>query len=397
MDFQFGEREIRLREDIRRFVRDNIPSNQVPHFEEHDDEEWDFGMSIAQKLADKGWLTISWPKEYGGMGASEWERAVYLEEVGYWGIPGYSMGVSGIGWVGPSLMLFGSEDQKRKYIPLIASGKPDGVWCTGYSEPDAGSDFASLQSRAEKNGDHYCVNGQKVWVSAAHRARWCWLAVRTDPNGPRKHDGISILIVDMKSKGVTVRPIINYFGFHVFNEIFFNDVEVPVENLVGVENQGWRQLMKSLGFERGNSALVIYGESKRLLDELIQYAKDTGVIRRPYIRQKLADVAVEIETLKVLAYESVWKLSKGVRIIWEPSRDKAFRDMINDQLSKIGTEIIGAYSQVDPIETDTKWSRLRGRAERLYCRWPGYASAAGTTDNQRNIIGQFGLQLPKSY
>jgi len=397
MNFELGEKEIRLREEVRQFVKENLPKGQVPYFEEHDDKEWDFGLSIAKKLSKKGWLTITWPKEYGGMGASEWERAVYLEEVGYWGIPGYSMGVSGIMWVGPSIMLFGSEDQKKKYVPAIASGEPDGVWCTGYSEPDAGSDFASLQTRAEKKGDRYIVNGQKVWISAAHRARWCWLAARTAPSGPKKHDGISIIIVDMKSKGVTVRPIINFYGFHLFNEIFFNDVEVPVENLVGIENQGWRQLMQSLGFERGNSALVAYGESKRLLDELIHYAKENEIIQKPYIRQKLADVAIEIETFKVLAYESVWKRSKGIRIIWEPSRDKAFRDMVNDQLSRVGTEIIGAYSQVDPLKTDSRWSKLRGRAERIYYRWTGYASAAGTTDNQRNIIGQFGLQLPKAY
>lgn len=331
------------------------------------------------------------------MGASEWEQITYLEEVGYWGIPGFGMGISGTRWVGPSLMLFGSEEQKRKYIPMIASGKPDGVWCTGYSEPDAGSDFANLQTRAEKKGEEYIVNGQKIWVSVAHRARWCWLAARTNPNAERKHDGISILIVDMQSKGVTVRPIINFYGFHIFNEIFFNDVRVPAENLVGVENQGWRHLMQSLGFERGSSAIIDYGESKRLLDELIHYVNESGEIQRPYIRQMLADVAVEIESLKVLAYESVWKMSKGSRIVWEPSRNKALRDMVNDKLSRIGTEIVGAFAQVDPLEKDTKWSKLRGRAERLYYRWTGYASAAGTTDNQRNIIGQFGLQLPKAY
>jgi len=331
------------------------------------------------------------------MGGSEWERMVYLEEVGYWGIPGYSMGVSGVRWVGPSLMLFGSEELKKKHIPLIASGEHDGVWCTGYSEPDAGSDFANLQTRAERKGDEYVINGQKVWTSAAHRARWCWLAARTDPNGPTKHDGISILIVDMKSKGVTVRPLVNFYGFHLFNEIFFDDVHIPATNLVGVENQGWRQLMRSLSFERNSGTIVMYGESKRLLDELVQYAKENGSIRRPVIRQKLADAAVEVETLKLLAYETAWKTSKGMRTVWEPSRDKAFRDMVSDQLSRAGTEVVGAYAQVDPLETDSKWSKIRGRAERLYYRWTGYASAAGTTDNQRNIIGQFGLQLPKAY
>jgi alkylation response protein AidB-like acyl-CoA dehydrogenase len=397
MDFQFGEKERKLREEIRQFVRENLPLDQVPYLEEHDDEEWALAMSTAKKLSEKRWLTINWPEEYGGMGASDWEQAVYLEEVGYWGIPGYGMGVSGIRWVGPSLMLYGSEDLKKKHLPLISSGEADGVWCTGYSEPDAGSDFANLQTRAEKKGDEYIVNGQKVWISAAHRARWCWLAVRTNPDAARKHDGISLLIVDMKSEGVTVRPIKSFFGLHLFNEVFFDNVRVPDTNLVGVENDGWRQVMLSLAFERGNQALVALGESQRLLDEMVQYAKETGAIKKPAIRQKLADVAMEIETLKVLAYETVWKISQGKQVRWEPPRDKAFRDMINDQLSKIGTEIIGAYAQVDPLLVDSKWSKIQGRVERQYYRWTGYASAGGTTDNQRNIIGQSALQLPKAY
>ena len=397
MDFTFGEKEIQLREEIRHFVKEHLSPGQVLDFEEHDDQEWDLAMSVAKKLSKKGWLTMSWPKAYGGMDATAWEYAVYLEEVGYWGIPGHSMGVGGIDWVGPSLMLFGSEAQKKKHLPLISSGDPDGVWCTGYSEPDAGSDLANLQTRAERNGDHYLLNGQKVWTSAAHRARWCWLAARTGPAAPKKHNGLSLFLVDMKSKGVTVRPIINFYGLHVLNEVFLNDVQVPVENLVGEENQGWRYLMQSLGFERGNSNLFIYGESKRLLDEIVHYARETGAIRRPYVRQKLADAAVAVETLKVLSYETVWKMSKGVPVVWEPSREKVSRDMVRNQLSSISTEIVGAYSQVDPMHTDSKWSRLQGRAERLYYRWTGYASAAGSTDNQRNILGQFGLKLPKAY
>jgi alkylation response protein AidB-like acyl-CoA dehydrogenase len=397
MDFQFDEKAEKLRGEIRQFAKENLPPDHVPHFEEHDDEEWAFSMSISKKLAEKGWLTMSWPKEHSGMGASEWERMVYGEEVGYWGIPGASMGVSGIAWVGPSLMLFGSDELKAKHLPLIASGEPDGIWCTGYSEPDAGSDFANLQCRAERKGDEYIINGQKVWTSVGHRARWCWLAARTTPDLPKKHHGISIIIVDMKSEGVTVRPLVNYFGFHTFNEVFFNDVRVPVTNLVGEENKGWYQLMQSLGFERGHSVIVVYGESKRVLDEMVQYAKDTGLIKKPVVRQKLAEIAVEIEALKMFAYDSVWKMSKGAKIIWEPSRDKAFRDMINDQLSRIGTEILGAYSQVDPLDRDSKWTILKGRIQRLYWRWVGYAIAAGTTDNQRNIIGQFALQLPRPY
>jgi alkylation response protein AidB-like acyl-CoA dehydrogenase len=397
MDFQFDEKAEKLREEIRQFVKENIPPGHVPGFEEHSDDDWEFSMSISAKLAEKGWLTMSWPKAYGGLEASEWERMVYGEEIGYWSIPGTTMGVGGVSWVGPSLMLFGSEALKKKHLPLIASGRPDGVWCTGYSEPDAGTDFANIRTRAERQGDEYIINGQKVWTSAAHRARWCWLAVKTDPEAAKKHHGISIIIVDMKSEGITVRPLVNYCGFHRFNEVFFSDVRVPAGNLVGEENRGWYQLMQSLGFERGGVIILAYGEGKRILDELVQYTRDSGLINNPRTRHKLADMAVDLETLKVLAWETVWNMSKGTPVIYEPSRDKAFRDMLFDKFFRYGTEILGAYSQIDPLAEDSKWARLRGRVERPYWGNVGFSIAAGTTDNQRNIIGQFGLQLPKSY
>ena len=187
MEFQLGEKEEKLRFEIRKFVTEELSSSYSSSlFEnEHFDEKWEFTMSISKKLSQKGWLTMNWPKEYGGLGASPWERLVYSEEVGYWGIPGTTMGESGVEWVGPSLILFGTEEQRKKYMPVIAAGEPDGIWCTGYSEPDAGSDFANIRTSAERKGDEYIINGQKVWTSVAHRARWCWLAVRTDPN-PKK-------------------------------------------------------------------------------------------------------------------------------------------------------------------------------------------------------------------
>ncbi|MDY7039115.1 MAG: acyl-CoA dehydrogenase family protein, partial [Thermodesulfobacteriota bacterium] len=399
-NFRFTEKEEALRKEIREFVKQEIPPEHSggTFEEEHSDEAWAFSMSISKKLAQKGWLTMSWPKEYGGMGASEWEQLVYSEEVGYWGIPGTGMGVSGVGWVGPSLILFGTEEQKKKYMPRIASGEPDGVWCTGYSEPDAGSDFANLRTRAERKGDEYIINGQKVWTSAGHRARWCWLAARTDTNVQKKHHGISIIIVDMKSEGVTIRPIRNYAGLHFFNEIFFEDVRVPVENLVGVENRGWYQLMQSLGFERGGVAIGAYGSSKRTLDELMVFAKETGLIKKPDVRQKLADVAVDLEVLRMLAYETIWKMSKGITVTYEPSRDKCYNDVFSRKLYITATEILGAYSQLEILDENTaKWARLKGRIEKGYCMFPGIATAGGTTDTQRNIVGQFALGHPRSY
>ena len=398
MDFQFAEKEEQFRREIREFVKENLPPDYFGHMfeEENNDETWEFAMSISKKLAKKKWLTISWPEEYGGMGASHMEQLVFREEAGYWGIPGTGMGVGGTGWVGPSLMLFGSKEQQEKYLPLIAAGKADGVWCTGYSEPDAGSDLASLQTRAEKKGNEYIINGQKVWTSAAHRSRWLWLACKTDPDARKKHQGMSLMIVDMKSEGLTVRPLKNFVGFHFFNEIFFNNVRVPVTNIVGQENNGWSQLMRALSFERG-IALAYTGMFRRLLDELVQYTKETGLIRKPEIRQKLADLAIDVSAARLLAYETEWKISKGINVIYEPSRDKANADMLFEKLSRTGTEILGAYSQLDTLHKDTKWTKLKGMFEHVYWTCIGMAVAAGTTDTQRNIVGQFGLQLPRAY
>lgn len=382
MDFRLGEKEEKLRSEIRDFVKKELPTGHGGGMfeEEHYDEGWKFAMSISKKLSEKGWLTMSWPKEYGGMGASHLEQAVYAEEVGYWGIPGTGMGIGGVAWVGPSLILFGTEEQKKKYMPQIAAGEPGGVWCTGYSEPDAGSDFASLRTRAERKGDKYVINGQKVWTSAGHRADWCWLAAKTDQNVQKKHHGISIIIVDMKSKGITVRPIINYVGLHILNEVFFEDVEVPVENLVGEENRGWYQLMRALSFER-SGAVSAYGSSKRLLDELVNYCKESGLIQKQDIRQKLADITVDMEVLKVLGYEVVWKMNEGKNVTYEPSRNKAFNDIFRRELTTVASEIIGAYSQVDFMNKGSlNWAKLSGRIEKHYTTFPGLATAAGTTD-----------------
>jgi len=398
MEFRFSEEEESFRREIREFVKKNIPYEHFGHKfeEEHDDAAWDFAMSISKKLAEKKWLTITWPKEHGGMGAPLWQQAVFREEVGYWGIPGTTMGVSGTSWVGPSLMLFGSEELKKTHLPLIASGEPDGVWCTGYSEPDSGTDLASLQTRAERDGDEYVINGQKVWTSCAHRARWFWLACRTKADVEKKHRGLSIIIVDMKSDGVKVQPIKNLVGLHAFNEVFLNDVRVPITNLVGVENNGWSQLMTALSFERGNS-INYCGLHRRLRDELLIYARKSGAVKNPEVRKKLVELSLDIETLKTLTYETMWKMNRGDKIVYEPSRDKAFTDTVREKMTRIGLELLNIYGMMDPLKKDAPWVKLNGALEHLYYTAPGLAVAAGTTYTQRNIVAQFGMQLPRSY
>ncbi len=398
MDFSFSAKEEAFRTELRQFARENLSPDYYFHFfgEEHDDELWAFSMSMSKKLAEKGWLTLSWPEEFGGRNASFTEEIVFKEELGYWGIPGAGMGVSGTAWVAPSLMLFGTREQQEKYIPPIAAGEPDGIWCTGYSEPDSGSDLASLQTHAERKGDHYIVNGQKVWTSVAHRARYCWLACRTDRNVSKKHHGLSLLLVDMKSEGITVRPINSFAGFHVFNEIFLNDVRVPVENRVGEENKGWSYLMQALSFERG-VAVRFTATCQRLLDELVQYARETGRIRHPVVRQKLAELATDLAAARMLSYEADWKIANKLSRIYEPSRDKANLDHLMEKLSRLGMEIMGPDALIHPLHKTSKWTRMKGMIEHLYYVCPGLAIAAGTTHTQKNIVGQFGLQLPRAY
>jgi alkylation response protein AidB-like acyl-CoA dehydrogenase len=401
MDFQIPGKAETLRKDIREFVKAELPEDWVGGMleEESRDEDWAFAMSISKKLAQKGWLTMAWPKEYGGGSASHWEQFVYNEEAGYWSIPGTGMGIGAIGWVGPCLMLSGNEEQKKKYIPLIASGEPDGVWCTGYSEPNAGSDFANIQTKAVKEGNNYLVNGQKVWTSCAHRARWCWLAVRTDPNAKKKQHGMSLLIVDMKSPGITIRPFYNHAGFHSFNEVFFDDVRIPAKNLVGDENRGWYYLMQALSFERHTAFPHYLGTCRRVFDELTSYVKQTiedgkPLSQDPIVRRRFAEIAVELELMKMLTYEITWKAEQGIIPIYESSRNKVFLDRLLERFSIFGMQIIGAYSQV---ELDSKWTKLQGRMQRLYLTFPGLACAGGTSEIQKNIVGQFKLGLPRSY
>ncbi len=398
MDFQFSREEEEFRDEIRKFVKDYIPGDQFGHRydEEIDDDSWEFAMSIVKKLAEKKWLTMTWPEEHGGMGASILKQAVFKEEVGYWGIPGTSMGISGTNWVGPSLIHYGTDEQKKKYLPPIAAGDPDGIWCTGYSEPDSGTDLASLKTEARRVGDDYIINGQKVWTSAAHRARWCWMACRTNTNVEKKHHGLSIMIVDMKSDGVKIRPIKNLANQHSFNEVFFNEVKVPVKNLVGVENNGWAQLMKALSFERG-LAITYSGFFRRLLDELLIFCRETGLYEKPEIRQKISEIAVDVEIIKMLAYESVWKIHNGKTVVYEPSRDKAYSDVLYEKVSRLGMDIIGPYSMIDPLQKKSRWTKIKGMIEHTYWISVGVALAAGTTFTQRNIVGQFGLQLPRAY
>ena len=248
MDFWSTEEEA-FRQEVHQFIQKELPPGWrgFGTAEEYATEEgWAFAQQMAKKLGAKRWLAIDWPKEYGGLGASYIKKVVYQEEVNYHGVPGVDMGVSGTGIVGPVLMLFGSEEQKKEHLPKIAAGEE--FWCQGFSEPNAGSDLFAVQCRAIPKGNEYIISGQKTWTSAAIRADWCWLAARTNADGPR-HRGISMFIIDMKSKGITLRPLIHMTGHPDWCEVFFDEVHVPKSNMVGEENHGAKYILATLDLD----------------------------------------------------------------------------------------------------------------------------------------------------
>ena len=395
MDFDFTEEQEALRKELKEVAKRELPPNWKGggYAEEYcDDESFAVAQQISKKLAAKGWLTMAWPKEYGGMGASPTDYLIYREEMAYNMVPGTDMGVGGVSWIGQSLIIFGTEEQKKKHLPGIAAGET--YWCTGYSEPEAGSDLAALKCRAVRKGDEYIINGQKVWTSVAHRASWCWLAVRTDPDAP-KHKGISLLLVDLKTPGVTVNPLMNLAGLPENCEIFCDDAHVPADCLVGEENQGWRYIMTALAFER-TAGIEHLGRNRRMVDELVKYAKE---IRRngrplsedPVVRHKLAELAIECQVGRLMCYNIAWMEDKGLVPGYEASMAKNFCAELGQRLSNIGLGIMGLYGQLQASPR----APVRGILHTAYLFSIGDTIGAGTSEINRTVIATRGLGLPR--
>ena len=265
MEFRFDPPEEAFRQEVRTFLKEELPSDEA---EEDSEEQWQSSRRFIKKLAARKWLAMAWPVEYGGLSAPHWRQLVYNEEMAYHRAP-IGLNQMGVLWVGPAIMLYGSEEQKRRCLPAICSG--DEIWCTLYSEPQAGSDMANIQTRAVADGDDYVIDGSKVFITLAHRAEFGWLIARTDPEAP-KHKGLSTFIVDMKAPGIPIIPMHNLAGVHSFNQVFLDNVRIPKENLVGVENRGWYQVAVALDFERSGVALPAH--ARRNLEELTKYVKE---------------------------------------------------------------------------------------------------------------------------
>ncbi|MSQ28775.1 MAG: acyl-CoA dehydrogenase [Dehalococcoidia bacterium] len=389
MDFGWSPEENGFRLQVRAFIREQLPADwdELALTEE---ESYQHGRRYAVALAGRKWRVMHWPVEFGGLGYNHWRHLIFSEEAAYHRFPGASD--MGTGFVGPTLMLFGDERQKQRFLPAIADATVQ--FCQLFTEPGAGSDLGSLQTRAVRDGDDYVVTGQKIFTSGGHHADWGWLGARTNQEAP-KHRGISTFLIDMKSPGVTVRPLINMTGQHIQNEVFFDEVRIPSENLVGEENRGWYQMASTLDFERAR--IGWFAGARRMLDDMVGFARTASqggrvLGKRPEVRFRLADLAVALEVGRFLAYRTVWMLEHGDIPNKEASAAKAFSSETNQRLANFGVSMLGLYGT---LQRDSKHALLRGRLEQMYKETVFYTVAAGSSEIQRNIIATRGLGLPR--
>jgi alkylation response protein AidB-like acyl-CoA dehydrogenase len=393
MDFNYSPEQDAYRQQVRAWLEVNQPPPLTPAEKERIDEDllWERNKRWHKKLYENGWVGLNWPKQYGGRGATFIEQVIFQQELGRLGLP-MGINVLGIIMTGPALMQWGTDEQKQRYLkPIITA---DEIWCEGMSEPGAGSDLASIQMRAELHGDEFIVNGQKVWTTHAQRSDFCQLFVRTDPDMP-KHKGMSALLVDMRSPGVTVKPLKQITGDSEFNEIFFEDVHVPKENLLGPLNAGWQVLVSTLMHERFGISETI-GGTEVILAQLVEMAKTIPVdgncaVEDDDIRQQIAQFAIEVAAKKYNGLRALTKRLKGQQPGAESSIGKLVSTELSQRMTKFATRLLGGYAMIERkslFAPDGDWMRRILNAEML-------TIAGGTSAVQKNMIGERILQLPK--
>lgn len=390
MDFHFSTEDEAFRQELQDFVRQELPPDWEGGGRWPEEWNWDLTQQIRKKMAERGWLTMHWPREYGGQDAPPVRQAIFNEELAYLRAPGRD--IFGVRMLGPTLMIYGSEEQKRIHLPPISRGEVQ--WCQGYSEPESGSDLASLSTRAVRDGDDYVINGSKIWTTLAHRADWIFMLARTDPDAP-KHRGISFILVDMKTPGIQVRPIINMANGHEFNQVIFDNVRVPRRNLVGEENRGWYVAVTLLDFER--SGIEYSAMARRLLDDVWGYAsevKHSGqpLAQVPWVRHLLADRYIECEVARLLAYNVAYMQGQGLVPNKEASMSKVFGSETLKRVTAASLEILGLYGV---LGRDEKWAPLKGRVPEHWMISFSHSIAGGTSEVQRNIIAGRGLGMPR--
>jgi len=393
MDFNFTPEEEAFRQELRTWLHSHLPAGYDPErFDDIDaDARFEYQRAWQKTAHQDRWVGIHWPQEYGGRNASLMEMFIFNQELHRVHAPRFA-NTLGLMMSGPTLIHWGTEEQKKRYLPRILSG--DEIWCEGLSEPDAGSDLASMQTRAVEDGDYFVVNGQKVWTSFAHRADFIQLFVRTDPDAP-KHRGISCLAVDMKTPGVTVRPLVQMTGDSEFNEVFFEEVRVPKTNLIGPKNEGWKVLVTTLMHERAGigSGLPVH----RQFSELLKVSKEVAINGRPAcedpaVRQQLAQFAIECKAITYNMFRSFSKRLKGNPPGPEGSVNKLAGSELNMRLARFATELLGPYAQ---LTQSSHYTIDNGRWPRAALWYRLLTIGGGTSEIQKNILGDRVLELPK--
>ena len=390
MDFDLTPEEEAFRDEVRAFNAKNLPSLE---------ERRKLGPAFIPEwwklIRERRWVGFNWPKDCGGGGGSIMEQYVLKQEMLAANAPALGRDYTGLGWVGPAIIQFGNQEQRERYLPDILDSKS--AWCTGYSEPGIGSDLAGLQCRAVRDGDEYVVNGQKIWISLAHAGTGIYTMVRSDPSVP-KHDGITCLLIDLKTPGIEVRPIESFAGdhfAHLYNEVFFNDVRVPVANRVGEEGQGWDIICSALQRERSGIAEV--NRHHKALERLIELAKKSRIAGKPAIangelRRRLSAFDARIEASRLNGLRSLTQQVKGSDRDSAASINKLHNCNLLVEMAETGMELLGGAS---PYVGDTEASAERGKWQVGALGWPTTVIGGGTPNIQKNIIAERMLDLPK--
>src|SRR5512145_2625633 len=396
MNFEFTEREEAFRKEVRVWLERNLPDDlrgKAFAASRADVEEVRRLRAWQKTMAEAGYVGMDWPVEFGGRGAPITEMVILYQEMARAESP-QIVNRGGVSMLGPTLMKLGTPAQQARFLPRILTAED--LWCQGFSEPNAGSDLANLQTRAVLDGDWYVVNGQKVWTSMAHVSEWGFFLVRTDP-GAAKHKGITFLLVDMKTPGISIRPLRQITGEAEFNEVFLENVRVPAANVVGKVNEGWGVALTTLAYERDVLTMIRHISLRTALERLIARAKQTKrnghtAADDPVIRQKLAGLTVAERCLQLNGYRSLTRILQGKPPGPEGSTSKLFWSQVDQDLAEVATEVIGPYSQ---IAAGSPWAPDEGQWEFYALLARGSGIRAGTTEILRNILGERVLGLPK--
>jgi len=391
MDFALTAEQGKWREEVRDFLRENFTPALADELREAGAEfaTGPLGTKFKRAVIERGWYGLSWPKEYGGLDKSSLEQLILMDEFSQVGAPMLPLTVTSLG---PTIIRFGTEENKRTWLPKIISGEVN--FALGYSEPDSGSDLASLQTRATLDGDNWVIHGQKIWNSEGHVCTHEWLAVRTDPQAP-KHKGISVLIVPIDQPEIEVQAI-HTWGDLRTNQTFFDGAKAPKENLIGEMNRGWYYIAAALDFER--VALGVYASTRRLLDALVAHLKRTVVdgrvlATRPEVAGRLAELERDVEIARLMNYRTAAMIDAGKVPNMEASIQKVFVSELTQKLAGWGMEMVSLPGQLDGADT---LAPLQGAIEAAYRLSPVGRFGGGTNEIQRNIIAQRGLGLPRA-